>query len=65
MFKEKVISLNKKSKKLILLLIDIVIIMLAYYLVMLFQYSSYTEIRDVFVKLPVVALIYVDRKSVV
>lgn len=59
MFKEKVISLNKKSKKLILLLIDIVIIMLAYYLVMLFQYSSYTEIRDVFVKLPVVALIYV------
>lgn len=59
MLKEAVINLNKKGKRSILLLSDIAIIMLAYYLVMLFQYASYTEIRDAFIKLPVVVLIYV------
>ena len=59
MLKMSVVNLNKKSKRLILLLSDIAIIMLAYYLVMLFQYASYTEIRDAFIKLPVVALIYI------
>ena len=59
MLKEAVINLNKRGKRSILLLSDIAIIMLAYYLVMLFQYASYTEIRDAFIKLPVVALIYI------
>lgn len=59
MLKESLISLNKKSKGLILLVSDIGIIMLAYYLVMLFQYASYTEIRNVFIKLPIVILTYI------
>lgn len=59
MLKESLISLNKKSKGLILLVSDIGIIMLAYYLVMLFQYASYTEIRNVFIKLPIIILTYI------
>lgn len=59
MLKTSVINLNKKSKRLIVLLSDIAIITLSYYLVMLFQYSSYTEIIDAFIKLPSVILIYV------
>lgn len=59
MLKTSVINLNKKSKRLIVLLSDIAIITLSYYLVMLFQYASYTEIIDAFIKLPSVILIYV------
>ena len=59
MLKTSVINLNKKSKRLIVLLSDIAIITLSYYLVMLFQYASYMEIIDAFIKLPSVILIYV------
>ena len=59
MLKTSVINLNKKSKRLIVLLSDIAIITLSYYLVMLFQYTSYMEIIDAFIKLPSVILIYV------
>ncbi len=59
MLKTTVINLSKKSKRVILLLSDIAVIILSYYLVMLFQYASHTEIIETFIKLPLVVFIYV------
>lgn len=54
-----ILNLSKKSKKSILLLGDLTIIFLSYYLIMLFQYSSSQLIRSIFIKLPLVAVIYI------
>ena len=56
---EAILNLSKKSKKSILLLGDLTIIFLSYYLIMLFQYSSSQLIRSTFIKLPLVAVIYI------
>lgn len=56
---EAILNLSKKSKKSILLLGDLTIIFLSYYLIMLFQYSSSQLIRSIFIKLPLVAVIYI------
>lgn len=56
---EAILKLSKKSKKSILLLGDLTIIFLSYYLIMLFQYSSSQLIRSIFIKLPLVAVIYI------
>ena len=56
---EAILNLSKKSKKSILLLGDLTIIFLSYYLIMLFQYSSPQLIRSIFIKLPLVAVIYI------
>ena len=53
------LNISKKSKKSILLLGDLTIIFLSYYLIMLFQYSSSQLIRSIFIKLPLVAVIYI------
>ena len=57
---EAILNLSKKSKKSILLLGDLTIIFLSYYLIMLFQYSSSQLIRSIFIKLPLVAVIYIS-----
>lgn len=54
-----ILNLSKKSKKSILLLGDLTIIFLSYYLIMLFQYSSSQLIRSIFIKLPLVVVIYI------
>ena len=54
-----ILNLSKKSKKSILLLGDLTIIFLSYYLIILFQYSSSQLIRSIFIKLPLVAVIYI------
>ena len=54
-----ILNLSKKSKKSILLLGDLTIIFLSYYLIMLFQYSSSQLIRSIFIKIPLVAVIYI------
>lgn len=56
---EAILNLSKKSKKSILLLGDLTIIFLSYYLIMLFQYSSSQLIRSIFIKIPLVAVIYI------
>ena len=56
---EAILNLSKKSKKSILLLGDLTIIFLSYYLIMLFQYLSSQLIRSIFIKLPLVAVIYI------
>ena len=48
MLKTTVINLSKKSKRVILLLSDIAVIILSYYLVMLFQYASHTNNRNIY-----------------